>query len=230
MLAVCKSCLVKHLEKLSTCPTCEIVIHQSHPLNFISYDRTMQDIVNYLCPKLQEEEARREEEFYRKKKIPNPRANMIPNGNGVNHENHIVLSNNSTANSLTNGNTFSDNTLHHSNRHHPYNSTHRVKTEEEKYSKDINSYHRGDDQLNIVIESYPGCKLDPVKRKYIRCSIHTTITHIRKFVAKKLYKNFEQYKEVCKSQSRTDDHDSDRFLIYRLISFVMEGSLVKITA
>jgi polycomb group RING finger protein 3 len=161
----------------------------------------MQDIVNFLCPHLPDEEARREEEFYRKKKIPNPKANLMVNGNGTSHENHVPFNgNNVTANNIFNGNGLStiDSSLPHSNRHHPYNSSHRntVKTEEEKYSRDVSSYHRADDQLNIAIESYPGCKLDPIKRKYIRCSIHTTITHIRKFVAKKLYKNFDQYKEV----------------------------------
>lgn len=51
---VCKSCLVKHLEENNTCPTCENVIHQSHPLQYISFDRTMQDIVYKLVPDLLE--------------------------------------------------------------------------------------------------------------------------------------------------------------------------------
>lgn len=53
LLPVCKSCLVNHLENHNTCPTCDIVIHQSHPLNYVSYDRTMQDIVYKLVPHLQ---------------------------------------------------------------------------------------------------------------------------------------------------------------------------------
>lgn len=32
---VCRSCLVKYLEENNTCPTCRIVIHQSHPLQYI---------------------------------------------------------------------------------------------------------------------------------------------------------------------------------------------------
>lgn len=32
------------------------MIHQSHPLNYISYDRTMQDIVYKLAPNLQQSE------------------------------------------------------------------------------------------------------------------------------------------------------------------------------
>ncbi|MCL4152783.1 UNVERIFIED_CONTAM: hypothetical protein GTU68_066514 [Idotea baltica] len=61
----CKSCLVKHLEEGKTCPTCDIIIHQSHPLNYISFDRTMQDIVYKLVPNLQDDELKREREFYR---------------------------------------------------------------------------------------------------------------------------------------------------------------------
>lgn len=53
VILVCKSCLVKHLEENNTCPTCNIVIHQSHPLQYISFDRTMQDIVYKLVPDLQ---------------------------------------------------------------------------------------------------------------------------------------------------------------------------------
>jgi ornithine carbamoyltransferase len=53
IILVCKSCLVKHLEENNTCPTCNIVIHQSHPLQYISFDRTMQDIVYKLVPELQ---------------------------------------------------------------------------------------------------------------------------------------------------------------------------------
>ena len=54
LFQVCKSCLVKHLEENNTCPTCNIMIHQSHPLQYISFDRTMQDIVYKLVPDLQE--------------------------------------------------------------------------------------------------------------------------------------------------------------------------------
>ncbi|KAK7796612.1 hypothetical protein U0070_013390, partial [Myodes glareolus] len=63
---VCRSCLVKYLEENNTCPTCRIVIHQSHPLQYIGHDRTMQDIVYKLVPGLQEAEMRKQREFYHK--------------------------------------------------------------------------------------------------------------------------------------------------------------------
>ncbi|XP_060530611.1 polycomb group RING finger protein 3 [Cylas formicarius] len=75
----CKSCLVKHLEENNTCPTCNIVIHQSHPLQYISFDRTMQDIVYKLVPDLQKNEINREREFYNVRGLPNPKDIPLPN-------------------------------------------------------------------------------------------------------------------------------------------------------
>lgn len=99
---VCKSCLVKHLEENNSCPTCQIVIHQSHPLQYISFDRTMQDIVFKLVPGLQLgkfllrkyhnidriliyllnlDEIKREREFYRIRGLPYPKE--VPAGTEV---------------------------------------------------------------------------------------------------------------------------------------------------
>uniref|UniRef100_A0A8C3P0E7 Polycomb group RING finger protein 3 n=1 Tax=Cyanoderma ruficeps TaxID=181631 RepID=A0A8C3P0E7_9PASS len=66
LLLVCRSCLVKYLDEKNTCPTCWIVIHQSHPLQYIGHDRTMQDIVYKLVPGLQEAEMEKQREFYHK--------------------------------------------------------------------------------------------------------------------------------------------------------------------
>lgn len=50
----CKACIVKYLNDNNiTCPKCDNVIHQSHPLQYISFDRTMQDIVYKLVPNLE---------------------------------------------------------------------------------------------------------------------------------------------------------------------------------
>ncbi|TPP66161.1 polycomb group RING finger protein 3 [Fasciola gigantica] len=60
----CKSCIVKYLEEKYDCPSCGILIHQSHPLNYISFDRTLQDIVYKVVPNLREREKKLREEFY----------------------------------------------------------------------------------------------------------------------------------------------------------------------
>ncbi|VDK70934.1 unnamed protein product [Dibothriocephalus latus] len=62
---VCKSCIVNYLAANNTCPVCGILIHQSHPLNYISADRTLQDIVYKIVPNLKENERNARTEFYR---------------------------------------------------------------------------------------------------------------------------------------------------------------------
>jgi len=71
----CKSCIVKHLnsEDNNTCPQCDEVIHTSHPLNYIKFDRTMQDIVYKLVPGLEKNEYKRERDFYAEKGVPCPK-------------------------------------------------------------------------------------------------------------------------------------------------------------
>jgi len=63
---------VKYLQENNTCPKCENLIHVSYPLNYISHDRTMQDLVYKLVPNLQECERKRQVDFYKKKGLPLP--------------------------------------------------------------------------------------------------------------------------------------------------------------
>jgi len=69
----CKSCIVKHLEDNINCPECEVMIHQSHPLDYIAFDRTMQDIVYKLVPSLEKDEYKRERDFYAERGMPCPK-------------------------------------------------------------------------------------------------------------------------------------------------------------
>jgi len=69
----CKSCIVKHLEDNINCPECEVMIHQSHPLDYIAFDRTMQDIVYKLVPGLEDQEYTRERDFYADRGLPCPK-------------------------------------------------------------------------------------------------------------------------------------------------------------
>ncbi|EFA07780.1 polycomb group RING finger protein 3 [Tribolium castaneum] len=73
----CKSCLIKHLEANTNCPTCDMVIHHSYPRQYINFDRTMQDIVYKLVPGLQESEIEREQQFYRQRGLPCPKEMLI---------------------------------------------------------------------------------------------------------------------------------------------------------
>jgi len=75
----CKSCIVKHLEDNIHCPECEVMIHQSHPLDYIAFDRTMQDIVYKLVPGLEDSEYKREREFYEERGLPCPKDMEVEN-------------------------------------------------------------------------------------------------------------------------------------------------------
>lgn len=65
----CKSCLLTYFEEEDNCcPSCEQLIHQSHPSHYVAFDRTMQDIVYKLVPGLLESERKRRLDFLRDKK------------------------------------------------------------------------------------------------------------------------------------------------------------------
>lgn len=60
---------------------------------------------------------------------------------------------------------------------------------------DDGDHHRSDEQVNICLE----CRapnLKNLKRRYLRISSQATITHLKKFVALKLYNNINRFKEV----------------------------------
>ncbi|XP_045330848.1 polycomb group RING finger protein 3 isoform X2 [Leopardus geoffroyi] len=164
----CRSCLVKYLEENNTCPTCRIVIHQSHPLQYIGHDRTMQDIVYKLVPGLQEAEMRKQREFYHKLGMEVPGDIK---GETCSAKQHL--------DPHRNGETKADDS---SNK----------EAAEEKQEED-NDYHRSDEQVSICLECNSS-KLRGLKRKWIRCSAQATVLHLKKFIAKKL--NLSSFNEV----------------------------------
>nr|XP_025146249.1 polycomb group RING finger protein 3 isoform X2 [Bubalus bubalis] len=164
----CRSCLVKYLEENNTCPTCRIVIHQSHPLQYIGHDRTMQDIVYKLVPGLQEAEMRKQREFYHKLGLEVPGD---VKGETCSAKQHL--------DPHRNGETKADDS---SNK----------EAAEEKQEED-GDYHRSDEQVSICLECNSS-KLRGLKRKWIRCSAQATVLHLKKFIAKKL--NLSSFNEV----------------------------------
>ncbi|XP_018095407.1 polycomb group RING finger protein 3 isoform X2 [Xenopus laevis] len=194
----CRSCLVKYLEENNTCPTCRIVIHQSHPLQYIGHDRTMQDIVYKLVPGLQEVEMRKQREFYHKL--------------GMEVPGHIKAET-CTAKQYVevhrNGETKAD---EHTNK----------ETTEEKQEED-HDYHRSDEQVSICLECNSS-KLRGLKRKWIRCSAQATVLHLKKFIAKKL--NLSSFNE-CMSGQRKDEEDWSVLLVQKypgLVQFSVSRS------
>lgn len=160
----CKSCLVKHLEENNTCPTCENVIHQSHPLQYISFDRTMQDIVYKLVPNLMENEMFRERDFYKSRNLPCPKDMPQQQQDSDDKANELA----------------------HQEA----------------------DYHRQDEQVNVCLECVSN-NLRHLKRRFIRCSSQATITHLKKFLAKKVLNGIERYKDIdilCNDELLGKDH------------------------
>lgn len=177
---VCKSCIVKHLEEKNTCPNCHIIIHQSHPLHYISYDRTLQDIVYKLVPNLQKsihfiiiilstdvlnfsyvntskslDEIEREKEFYLSRVLPYPR---------LNGENNTPQDVNSNPSADLNSNSF--------------------------------NYHRDDEQIGVELISFSESHLKQVKTRYIKCSSQLTITQMKKIISLMLFKTCDKHHNV----------------------------------
>lgn len=62
-------------------------------------------------------------------------------------------------------------------------------------------YHRQDEQVNVCLECMSN-NINALKRRFIRCSSQATITHLKKFVAKKVLNGMDKYKEVRHRASR----------------------------
>nr|XP_023014389.1 uncharacterized protein YMR317W-like isoform X2 [Leptinotarsa decemlineata] len=60
----CRSCIVKYLEKNKYCPVCDVQVHKTKPLLNIRPDKTIQDLVYKLVPRLFQNEMQKRRAFY----------------------------------------------------------------------------------------------------------------------------------------------------------------------
>ncbi|KAJ8913690.1 hypothetical protein NQ315_007407 [Exocentrus adspersus] len=60
----CRSCIVRYLESNKYCPVCDVQVHKTKPLLNIRPDKTIQDIVYKLVPRLFHNETQRRREYY----------------------------------------------------------------------------------------------------------------------------------------------------------------------
>lgn len=165
----CKSCLVRHIELVNRCPTCNNQIHESQPLYNIRLDRTMQDIVYKLLPKVEKEEKRRERKFYKDRGMPYPDPKVLGNQTPT------------------------------SAGSRPLKATKKDKGAASKTSKTtkVKSYHRTDEQISLQLETYrdgsmcSSTEIEPLPKKFIRLSTHVTIGLLQKFLAWKLHLDSE---------------------------------------
>lgn len=176
----CKKCIVEYLEENTNCPICDTLLHQSHPLLYIAHDRTLQSIVYKLVPGLERNELERQLKYYDEHSLEYPRE-LREKLEQFNLLSTKKLGNETEGLNGDNG-----------------------KNEQENCK---NNYHRDDEQIALSLEPLDGLK--NLERKFILCSCHSTITHLKKFVAHKIYSNIDLYKEldiVCNDEILGKDH------------------------
>jgi hypothetical protein len=69
------------------------------------------------------------------------------------------------------------------------------------------NFHRNDEPVILSLEPMDGLK--DLGRKFILCSCHSTVTHLKKLVALKIYSNIDLYKELdilCNDEILGKDH------------------------
>lgn len=59
----CRKCILQHFQKDNRCPTCDILIHESIPFNYIRQDGHLQIIINKLMPNMERMEKEGEKQF-----------------------------------------------------------------------------------------------------------------------------------------------------------------------
>jgi hypothetical protein len=73
----CRSCIVKYLETNKYCPVCDVQVHKTKPLLNIRPDKTLQDIVYKLVPRLLQNEVQRRRDFYSARPDAKPNLDQI---------------------------------------------------------------------------------------------------------------------------------------------------------
>ncbi|KAI6188817.1 RING-type domain-containing protein [Aphelenchoides besseyi] len=195
----CKSCLLKYFEEHNDCPKCKVLIHQSHPTHYVSFDRTMQEIVYKLVPGLQAEEQKRREEFVEerrrlglptgdesddeeepkakraKKMLKNQRNSTAPIGNGNSVRNGVCGTKVEKTKIPINGTSTKEETPPEPN-------------EENGQSKaccsvkDLKQAHHRKDMAEII-HLIPADDTNPIFRPFIRLSVFATITTLKRTLA-----------------------------------------------
>jgi len=148
-----------------------------------------------LVPGLQETEIKREREFYKSRGLPYPKQ-IIPGKDAFEFTDE--------KDGLEAGTKYVGG---HGLVALGNKTTDVVKTEHPTATVNYN-FHRADEQVNLCLECAE-IKLNRLKRKYIRCSSQATITHLKKFVAKKVYFSMDRYKDIdiyCNEELLGKDH------------------------
>ncbi|XP_046543361.1 polycomb group RING finger protein 1-like [Haliotis rubra] len=152
----CKSCIVKYLQTSKCCPQCNVKVHETQPLFHLRADRTLQDIVYKLVPGLFESEEKRREEFNK------ARGTIMVKKDGKEKK----IEENQLAPRLSS-----------------------ILNNPQSYM------YRYDEQICLCLERFghqtvshhgKNVQLQPLEKKFVRCSIRVLISHLKSMLYKKL--------------------------------------------
>ncbi|XP_078359048.1 polycomb group RING finger protein 5-A-like isoform X2 [Oculina patagonica] len=176
----CRSCIVKYLQDSddNKCPTCSIQIHETNPFDLIRPDKTLEDVIYKLVPKLQENEQRREREFREQHNSKNKRKTKEVEEIKENVPDYAA---------------------------EPVSKRIKLSTAEENFHRDEPQIGVCLECLNDnTVQEQPVREL---VRKYIRCSSRLTIAQIKKFLKVKLdLRTADQVEVMCNGEIMGKDH------------------------
>ncbi|XP_020908976.2 polycomb group RING finger protein 3 isoform X2 [Exaiptasia diaphana] len=196
----CKSCLVRHISLVNKCPSCGIVIHETQPVYNIRSDRTMQDIINKILPRIEHDERKREKRFYKTKGLPYPASPLrapFSNSSMLKEQKTKLLPTKSLANL----------------------SKPVVK------APSIGHLHHSTDQISLQLEysslekTLDGLEngLQPLPKNFIRCSTHVTVGLLQRFVATKLQLESERIIAITHNEIEMDKEFTLKYISDNLL-------------
>ena len=209
--------MLQHLEDSNICPECEDVIHQSHPLNYIAFDRTMQDLVFKIVPDLEDGEYERES-FILTEAFPVPKTWLL-NRFVINlHSSNLLVEISKLPDFALPGNRREESGWgwgrHDSRCQHKHGLSQirragKIRRTKAAFLHLVTvKFWYPQQQVNLLLEFKSGTTSDSLgkpdssplhpnlKRKFIRCSSLATVTHLKKYIAKKLLSSMDKYKDI----------------------------------
>ncbi|XP_046849916.1 polycomb group RING finger protein 3-like [Xenia sp. Carnegie-2017] len=171
--SICRSCIVKHFERVRCnykCPLCHELVHKTNPWYNLKTDCVLQDIVNKLVPDFAEAEERRRIVFYKSRGLAIPDKVIKPDIQRPQINHTTVTKAEST-----------------------YSQSHSQQVQEaQNLLKIYYSLTLDHDILKSIImyifsvDEFTLEDIEPLKRKFVRCSNQVTIGLLQAFLAKKL--------------------------------------------